>query len=329
MVFMRKITFIALVVAMAVSCLVSCCGNNAGKDADDATSSVKFPALPSVPSTLSDPSAAATYVAQRYWNKFFSQYRANPTDSTMILGVANDDMELAMGTFASILESGVSIKDGQQAMKIFFDLMEDVEAENPSSSAYERLADLTEKYFYDPNSPVRSEDLYLAFVESLASSKCTDPNLVPSYKYTISMCSLNKVGTPAADFSFKDINGKVNSLYKIKAETTLLFFSNPGCPSCSEIISALMNDMRVEALVSSERLSVVNIYIDEEIDLWKDYVKTYPKTWINGYDHKYKIRNDVSYNVRAIPSLYILDADKKVIMKDATQDAVIGYLRSL
>ncbi len=309
--------------------MASCGGNKSVKQAGEEESSVRFPALPSVPSTISDKSAAASYVAQRYWNSYFSQYKDNPTDSTMILGVVNEDMELAMGTFASILESGMSLKDGQQAMKVFFDLMEDVEAENPSSTTYERLAELTEKYFYDPNSPVRSEDLYLAFVESLAASKCTNPDLVPGYKYTISMCSLNKIGTPAADFSFKDADGKVNSLYKIKAETTLLFFSNPGCPSCLEIIEALMNDMRVEALVHNGRLKIVNIYIDEEIDYWKDYVKVYPKTWINGYDHKYKIRKDVSYNVRAIPSLYILDAEKKVVMKDATQDAVIGYLRSL
>ena len=43
----------------------------------------------------------------------------------------------------------------------------------------------------------------------------------------------------------------------------------------------------------------------------------------------YTIRKDLTYNVRAIPSLYVLDKDKKVVMKDAPVEKVIPYLENI
>ena len=52
----------------------------------------------------------------------------------------------------------------------------------------------------------------------------------------------------------------------------------------------------------------------------------YPETWYNGFDPDFVIRGDVLYNVRAIPSLYLLDKDKNVMMKDAVTERVIDFL---
>ena len=73
----------------------------------------------------------------------------------------------------------------------------------------------------------------------------------------------------------------------------------------------------------------MNIYIDHDIDEWLAYADTYPKEWYNGYDHKYIIRTDRIYNVRAIPSLYLLDKDKKVIMKDAIPENIFVWLDNI
>ena len=83
----------------------------------------------------------------------------------------------------------------------------------------------------------------------------------------------------------------------------------------------------VSGLEKSGRLKVVNVYIDQEIDKWKEYASEYPEEWLCGYDNNYIIRTDVTYNVRAIPSLYLLDADKKVLMKDAPQDKIFEALQ--
>ena len=55
----------------------------------------------------------------------------------------------------------------------------------------------------------------------------------------------------------------------------------------------------------------------------------YPKEWYNGFDPDLVIRNDKVYNVRAIPSLYLLASDKTVILKDADPERLFSILQTL
>jgi hypothetical protein len=55
----------------------------------------------------------------------------------------------------------------------------------------------------------------------------------------------------------------------------------------------------------------------------------YPEQWYNGYDPDMVIRNELLYDVRAIPSLYLLDRKKNVIFKDAPEQKVFSYLENL
>ena len=77
------------------------------------------------------------------------------------------------------------------------------------------------------------------------------------------------------------------------------------------------------------RLKVVDIFIDPEIDDWKAHIPEYPSAWINGYDHNYAIRTDILYNVRGIPSIYLLDAGKTVLQKDTTPEKLLTALANL
>ena len=95
------------------------------------------------------------------------------------------------------------------------------------------------------------------------------------------------------------------------------------------MIRQLTGNEAISGKISSGKLAVVNIYIDLEIDKWKASASVYPKTWHNGYDQNYTIRKDLTYNVRAIPSLYVLDEDKRVVMKDAPVEKVIPYLENI
>ena len=229
----------------------------------------------------------------------------------------------------TLLERGCGIDFGRKAMAGFFDKVENFEAADTSTNVFEFFEEMVPKYLYDPNSPVRNEDLYLPYVSRLAVSDYVDPDMKPAYDHDAQMCSLNMIGSPAADFTFTDLGGKRHTLYGVKAETTLLFFTNPGCPACKEIIESLTSDGKIADLVTSGRLAVVNVYIDEELDKWRENASVYPKNWYNGYDQSYIIRSDVTYNVRAIPSLYVLDSEKKVIMKDAPVENVLPYLDNL
>ena len=134
------------------------------------------------------------------------------------------------------------------------------------------------------------------------------------------------IGTKASDFRFADKNGRVRNLYDIKAPYTLLFFSNPGCEACMEIITVLREDPVISNLISAGVLAVVNVYIDEDIQAWRSYMPIYPQEWYNGFDPDFVLRSNEIYVVRAIPSLYLLDHEKRVILKDAPEDKMFNYL---
>ena len=107
---------------------------------------------------------------------------------------------------------------------------------------------------------------------------------------------------------------------------TLLFFSNPGCEACMNIINVLKEEPKISQMISGGQLAVVNIYIDEDISEWRSYMPVYPDEWYNGFDPDLAIRTEKLYDVRAIPSLYLLDAEKRVIMKDAPENRLFNFL---
>ena len=143
------------------------------------------------------------------------------------------------------------------------------------------------------------------------------------------MASLNRIGSQAADFRFTDVKGKSYTLYGIKSDLVLLFFSNPGCGACKEIIDVLSNDPKISGLIAEGVMKVLNIYIDEDLEAWRSYMPIYPEIWYNGFDPDFVIRAESLYNVRAIPSLYLLDRDKKVLMKDAPEARIFDFLSRL
>lgn len=55
----------------------------------------------------------------------------------------------------------------------------------------------------------------------------------------------------------------------------------------------------------------------------------YPQAWYNGFDPDLVIRTDLVYNVRAIPSLYLLDSDKTVLLKDAVPEKLFNLLAQI
>ena len=95
---------------------------------------------------------------------------------------------------------------------------------------------------------------------------------------------------------------------------------------CKEIIDVLDNDPVISKLIAGGTMKVLNIYIDEDLEAWRSYMPIYPDEWYNGFDPDFVIRNEELYNVRAIPSLYLLDEDKTVMLKDAPENRLFDYL---
>lgn len=292
----------------------------------------QFKALPfpdmAIPGIIEDDQERADFIAEHLWDRLTDPERSYPSDSVLVSGVLKKDVEEIFANWLHILEM-TDLKTSEKAIKRMFERSIACERKDTSSNIFETFVSLAEKYLYDPNSPMRNEEYYLHFVCLMADFNGFEPEIRAKYSYQKEMCAMNRIGHKAADFRFTDNRGKIRNLYDIEAQTTLLFFSNPGCDACMNIIEMLKCDFKVAEMISEGVLAVLNIYIDEDLEAWKEYMPIYPKEWYNGFDPDLKIRTDNLYNVRAIPSVYILDKDKKVIMKDAPEGRMMSYLSSL
>ena len=283
-----------------------------------------FPAA-EIPMMITEPMERMMWITQHFWDRFTATDSLYYCDSVTVNGVKILDLEKQVGVFATLVQE-IPLKDGVKAMEQFYRRLESFQQAKPEGNLFPETVALVSRYFYDPNSPVRSEDLYLPFVSRLATSALVREDYRQGYTWDAKMCALNRIGTSAADFEFIDTAGKRRSLYGIRAPHTLLIFGNPDCQACRELLEQMESYPEISAQIADGSLKVVDIYIDDDIALWKERMATYPKQWINGYDPSYTIRENLIYNVRAVPSLYLLDAKKTVLLKDATPENVLNAL---
>ena len=223
-----------------------------------------FP-LPDVPAMISDMQERQEYIAAHYWDGFFEGEW--PTDSAHVLGVGDAELEQNISAFIMFLEA-LPMDRAQSEVARLFGRIEEKQAADTASLVYLRMTELVSKYLYDPNSPLRSEDFYLPFVEGMAGSRFTDDARRAGYEFELRMCRMNPYGSVAPDFGFRDIKGRTGSLHGVRADYTLLFFSNPGCNYCREIIEQIESRPYIDGMIADGTLAIVNIYIDGEFVKW-------------------------------------------------------------
>ena len=245
---------------MAVLLVVSC-GQNGRQGAHPELHTRQFPSV-TPPAMMQNQQEIMEYMSQHFWDAFMTPVQGYRCDSLYVAGVSKGDIEQNLANYIYLLDM-LPMREAKKAVAAMADKAEAYEAADSTSNVFESFAELTEKYMFDPNSPLRNEDYYQAYASRLARSRWLDQASMDKYAYIAGTCSLNAVGTKAADFVFSDRNGRERSLYSIESDYTLLFFSNPGCESCLQIINSLREDPKVNAMIAQGALSVVNVYIDE------------------------------------------------------------------
>ena len=314
---MKKILLSCLAALSIVA--VSCTGNNKKKTFERKP----FPYVQAP--VMMSPEDQLGYLVDHFFDKFTSPERDYPCDTHYVSGVEMLEIEQAASNYAMLL-SQVSLDKACKAVDALASRLEACEKADSTSNVFDTVSVLIEKYLYDPNSPLRDEDIYNAFARHMSQSELVPAARRESYAEDARLSGMNRRGTKAADFSFSERSGRIRTLYGIKADYTILFFSNPGCEACKEIIDALNGSEVVCEKIASKELAVLNIYIDEELAEWYNYMPIYSKSWYNGYDPNMIIRNDELYNVRAIPSLYFLDREKRVLFKDVPLERLMNNL---
>lgn len=176
---------------------------------------------------------------------------------------------------------------------------------------------------YDSSSPHYDEVIYLKMMKTFITSE-TDSvmKLIPSQRVKI-MCK-NQEGQFANNFSFVDGKGKINELYNIDASLLLLFFNNPDCSLCHRTEYRITKDAVLQTLLNSGKLKVLAITPDADYEEWLSHV--FPSNWQIGYDREKVIYNLRLYDIQRLPCIYLLDKDKRVLLKEADYERLCKYI---
>lgn len=264
--------------------------------------------LPAIAPAALAPEERVEWLRWHYWDNF------DFADTTFLARADTLQLFEAYARYVQLLFSAPT--DGAPMDS----LMRRAAVSRPMLDYFAMLAD---QVLGDPNSPLRNDEFYIPVLRAQLSSPWYDEyeRLAPEYR--LSLASQNRIGQPANDFRYTLASGATGSLYGLRAEYVLLFINNPGCPMCREIREAISASPMLTELIEHGRLRVLALYPDENLDEWRAYREQIPASWINAYDDGCVLREKGLYDLSAIPSLYLLNAQKRVLVKDATDVALV------
>ena len=310
---LRALLVLALIAALTISC----------KEKDPGPQ--PFP-LPTVPSLITSGPDVQNYMVTHYWQPFFAEDRIYSRDTSLIGGVTREDFREAYTNYATMLMTA-DVAKGLRAQESLMAAAEKLKEKDPQSKVLESLMSIADAMLYDPQSPIRNEEMYIPVEEAKTASKFTSPEEKADAEALLPRLKLNRLGTTAADFVITQRNGRKINLHDIQANIIVLLFSNPGCENCKEVIDRLKS-LNLDAAIAAKTLAIVNVYPDADLQEWKAYAPNYPSNWVNGYNAELDVAGGL-YNLRAIPSLYVLDENKNVVFKDVDPVILVSYLRPL
>lgn len=145
---------------------------------------------------------------------------------------------------------------------------------------------LMARYLGDSESPLYSDVVYVQLLRALPET--------PQRVWLLEQLAKNRVGDRAADILVRTLDGKEMRLWKVKSEQTLLIFFDPDCRRCQRLDAQLEQE---PSIVQNPRLKVVR-----------------------------KDMNDLKgeYYVPHTPALYLLDKEKRVVLKNTNLEALLG-----
>ncbi len=284
---------------------LAACGGRTSKQQAAASAGAARQAVfmpPAVPAAM-PPEQAGAYLREHYWDRF------DFADTLFLRQADTMQMTVAFAQFVALL--GDATTDPKPMQKL-------MQAASTSRPMLDYFAYLAAEVLHDPNSPLRNDEFYIPVLETQLASSFYDEYERMGPEYELHLAQQNRIGHRANDIRYTLASGALRRLYDLKADYVLLFINNPGCPMCRDIREAIVSSPLLTEAIGSGRLKVLALYPDEELGEWEAYRPHIPAEWINAYDKGCRVRETGSYDLSAIPALYLLDRNKTVLVKDST-----------
>jgi peroxiredoxin len=265
-----------------------------------------------IPPIITEPAARAEYLAKHFWDG------TNFTDSSIIL--ITDRLNAHYSIYIQHLYR-CSENVARESLKKFIESALDG---NEGVRGY--ILSIVEASLYDPNSIIRNETAYIWVLETLVGSTKIDEISKERYSSQLTLSLKNRPGTKAQDFEYITTTGKEMSLSKTKGDYTLIMFYDPDCQACSKALDFINNSEVIGKM--GARLNKIGVYTGEDIKKWFETAGKFNSGWTVAHDKEMAISVNKLYDIRPSPSLYLLNKDKIVLLKDVSPQDLELYFKS-
>ena len=201
-----------------------------------------------------------------------------------------------------------------------------MESAAPCHTTYHYFMSLAGKYLYEPNSPFHNEEFYIPFLQHILSVSFLTETEKTTPKFRLEMALKNRVGQTTTDLLLETRQGHHTSLKKIvTTPLTLLIFYDPDCDNCIKTQEELKTNETLSELIKTKQLAVTAIYAEGDRKEWDRTKASMPASWTVCYDES-QIDDHQLYDLKAMPTLYLLDAHMNILLKDTTPQKLSAFL---
>ncbi len=174
----------------------------------------------------------------------------------------------------------------------------------------------------NPESELYDEDKFCEVLRRALNSDLLNEADKLRATYRIEIASKNRPGTTASDFRFETRSGESLTLSGLKtSKPVVLLFYDPDCDHCVQTIAQLQQtDIPAKA-------EIVAIYAEDDRERWEETNSLLPEDWTVGFAID-PIQDDETYIFLTSPTLYLLDPQKTILLKDTTLSAIEEFLTS-
>lgn len=261
---------------------------------------MQSPKVPEVPEKVKDP---ALYRYEYYKNNFWNG-----------IDIADAGLLRTPLLDAKIKDylDNVIIQQSDSAIKEV-DILITNASKNKEAYRY-LLITLVNKY---ESSPVIDFDkVFVHLVENYyltgKADEWTNQETLDKLKNRVAMIKPNFLGKDAPVLALWDTLGTEVNLREIDAEFTVLYFYDPECGHCKKKTPVLYESY--PDLVA-KGVEILAICTTSDETKWKEFIIKNDLGWINLADLESKTYFKYYYDIRSTPTVYILDKDKKIVLK--------------
>lgn len=268
-----------------------------------AQGAVSFP-YPEIPVSISGPQMRLSYLLNHFWDNF------------LFADTSQTNRKLAEQGMADYLNLLPHVEDSASQCSAVDVFVRQAFADASRSEAFENLL---ERYLGNPASPLRNDGLYALLLRRIIMILPEGDARLERYRQHQRLLAMNAPGKTATDFIYVTRAGARGRLSDLSSPYTLLVFSDPDCARCREnmpqlVASKALRDGRVRVLV---------VYPDADTSLWRQAKPDLPSNWTDAYSPEGEVMHRPLYHLPRLPALYLLDAEKHVLVKDGSLEEVV------